>query len=322
MNPKRCKNCQKLFYAKGNQRYCENCVAEKIEISKERQKRYLKRYQIENRDILKLKKRNYYLKNKEYVKERSLRYYYENQEDEIKKRNEYRKSHKLYFKNYGKAYREVNKGKIKLQRRKWEKENAEYLKKYHQEYYQKHQEYLINQNKRYYQENLEEKKAYARNYASLNKEVFLLRAKEDYKKNRTKKLAQAKDYGKNHRKQINERARLRRKNDIKFRLDERMGGAIYEALKKRKMGRRWKDLVEFNIEDLVIHLETQFKPWMNWDNYGNRKDRRTWWIDHIKPISLFDYSSPEDLEFKECWALKNLQPLEKIANLRKSNHYD
>jgi len=40
---------------------------------------------------------------------------------------------------------------------------------------------------------------------------------------------------------------------------------------------------------------------------------------HIRPRSLFKYNSPEDSEFKECWVLKNLQPLEKTANLRKSN---
>ena len=45
------------------------------------------------------------------------------------------------------------------------------------------------------------------------------------------------------------------------------------------------------------------------------------WIDHIKPRSLFKYKKPENKEFKECWALNNLQPLEKIANIKKFNHY-
>ena len=53
---------------------------------------------------------------------------------------------------------------------------------------------------------------------------------------------------------------------------------------------------------------------MTWDNYGSY-----WWIDHIKPRSLFKYEKPEDKEFKECWALKNLQPMEKIANIKKGN---
>lgn len=55
---------------------------------------------------------------------------------------------------------------------------------------------------------------------------------------------------------------------------------------------------------------------MNWDNYGSY-----WHIDHIKPISLFKYETAEDPEFKKCWALDNLQPLEKIANLKKGNKF-
>ncbi len=29
----------------------------------------------------------------------------------------------------------------------------------------------------------------------------------------------------------------------------------------------------------------------------------------------------QDQEFKECWALSNLQPLEAIANIKKGNKY-
>ena len=46
------------------------------------------------------------------------------------------------------------------------------------------------------------------------------------------------------------------------------------------------------------------------------------WVFHIKPKSLFNYTYPEDQEFKDCWALNNLQPMEKIANIKKSNHYE
>ncbi len=53
---------------------------------------------------------------------------------------------------------------------------------------------------------------------------------------------------------------------------------------------------------------------MSWENYGSY-----WWLDHIKPRSSFNYESPDDKELKECWALENLQPLEKIANIRKGN---
>ena len=63
------------------------------------------------------------------------------------------------------------------------------------------------------------------------------------------------------------------------------------------------------------HLEKLFETWMTWGNYGK------WHIDHIKPRSLFNYEKPEDKDFQECWALKNLQPLEASENLKKFNHY-
>jgi 5-methylcytosine-specific restriction endonuclease McrA len=42
---------------------------------------------------------------------------------------------------------------------------------------------------------------------------------------------------------------------------------------------------------------------MSWDNCNE------WHIDHIIPKAAFNYEKPEDIDFKKCWALKNLQPL-------------
>ena len=32
-------------------------------------------------------------------------------------------------------------------------------------------------------------------------------------------------------------------------------------------------------------------------------------IDHIVPIKSFCFNSPDDKEFKKCWALSNLRPM-------------
>lgn len=105
-----------------------------------------------------------------------------------------------------------------------------------------------------------------------------------------------------------------RKKSPKYRLDCNMGTLIYQSLKDKKAGRRWEKLVSYNIEELMEYLENQFDEKMNWDNYGNY-----WHVDHIKPRSLFKYTFSDDPEFKKCWALDNLQPLERTANFRKSN---
>lgn len=107
-----------------------------------------------------------------------------------------------------------------------------------------------------------------------------------------------------------------RKESPKYRLDCNMGTLIYQSLKEKKGGRRWETLVDYTLKGLTEHLESQFDENMDWENYGS-----FWHIDHIKPRSLFRYTFAEDPEFKKCWALENLQPLERIANIRKSNTF-
>jgi hypothetical protein len=52
---------------------------------------------------------------------------------------------------------------------------------------------------------------------------------------------------------------------------------------------------------------------MTWENYGK------WHIDHKRPIASFNFTSYEDPEFKECWALNNLQPMWAKENMSKGN---
>jgi hypothetical protein len=114
---------------------------------------------------------------------------------------------------------------------------------------------------------------------------------------------------------VAERARNFRKNSIRQRINESMGAMIYLALKEKKNGYKWEDLVGYTCEDLMSHLESQFKEGMSWDNKGQ------WHIDHIIPRSHFHFNSSEDSEFKKCWAISNLQPLWADENLTKSNKY-
>lgn len=107
------------------------------------------------------------------------------------------------------------------------------------------------------------------------------------------------------------RARIRRSRSPRLRINESMGAMIYLALKEKKNGHKWEDLVGYTCEDLMSHLESQFKDGMSWGNKGQ------WHIDHIIPRSYFHFNSPEDTEFKDCWALSNLQPLWAEDNLTK-----
>ena len=102
----------------------------------------------------------------------------------------------------------------------------------------------------------------------------------------------------------------------KNRLDRNIRTAIGTYLKGKKAGMKCEELVGYSMERLVKYLEKQFDNKMNWSNYASY-----WVIDHIKPRVLFQYKNPRDPELKKCWALKNLRPMEKIANLKKGTKY-
>lgn len=106
-------------------------------------------------------------------------------------------------------------------------------------------------------------------------------------------------------------SKKKRSYSLKNRLNNLISNEIRKSLKGNKKGLHWENLVNYTLQELMDHLEKQFKDGMTW---GNRFD---WHIDHIRPIASFNYNSYEDREFKECWALANLQPLWPEENLKK-----
>ena len=96
-------------------------------------------------------------------------------------------------------------------------------------------------------------------------------------------------------------------------MSKNVSKAIWQCLNGSKGGKNWLSFVEFTIEELTTHLESKFKEGMTWENYGKYEH-----IDHIKPLSWFNL----EIEFKDAWCLKNLQPLEASLNLRKNNKYE
>lgn len=106
----------------------------------------------------------------------------------------------------------------------------------------------------------------------------------------------------------------RKRENPTFRLNSNMSRVLRKSLENGKQGRSWLMLVDYSLEDLKLHLQRQFTKEMTWENYGTY-----WHIDHIKPRSYFIYKSQDDSQFKECWSLSNLQPLEAVENIRKSN---
>lgn len=74
----------------------------------------------------------------------------------------------------------------------------------------------------------------------------------------------------------------------------------------------WK-ILGYSQKEFMTHLEAQFQSGMTWKNHGK------WEIDHIIPISFFQFQSPDDVEFKMCWRLENIRTMWKHEHKVKSN---
>lgn len=92
-----------------------------------------------------------------------------------------------------------------------------------------------------------------------------------------------------------------------------MKNSIGQSLNGNKNRHHWEDIVDFTLQELKDYLESLFQSRMTWDNYGQ------WHIDHKRPISSFNITDYKCEDFKECWALENLQPLWAEDNIRKGD---
>jgi hypothetical protein len=178
-------------------------------------------------------------------------------------------------------------------------------KEYDTQHYQTNKNKLLNQSKQ---------------WQSNNKQIVLDYQKEWYNKNKDTTLIYHKEYRKNNKNKINKCIKEwkdnKRKNDPLFKIIDNLRSRMYRAIIKNK-GTKSKytlNLIGCSVNNLKIHLEQQFKPEMNWDNYGE-----IWEVDHIKPCSSFDLTDIE--QQKQCFNYINLQPLFKTSDLAESLGY-
>ncbi len=157
-------------------------------------------------------------------------------------------------------------------------------------------------------------------YRAKNKEALSEKAKAYYQKNQEAIKKRVMDnYYKDPKKTIDRNIkyeRERRQKDPTFRLMLNTKNAIYKAIIRNnggKKGSKTLDALPYTIQQLKEHLEKQFDEYMTWENYGSY-----WHVDHIYPQSKLPYKSLSDKNFKLCWALDNLRPLEAIENIKKS----
>jgi len=191
--------------------------------------------------------------------------------------------------------------KVRLYQSGYVEENREILKEYNKQYIND----KVEENPNYFKEQYQKYQEHQLKYHADRRED------EEYREYMREylKIYNAEPENIDHR---NEYWRDRYRDDIKFRLKQTMGNRIRSSLMYGKNNETVENVLGYKIDDLIIHLESQFDDKMNWINYGSY-----WQIDHIVPIAAFDYTSYEDDAFKKCWSLQNLQPLYWESNLSK-----
>lgn len=166
---------------------------------------------------------------------------------------------------------------------------------------------------RSYQNNKEERDDRNKQWRKNNKEQSKKIYKKSYEKNKDSILEKQKEIRKNNPAYYANYARNRENRDIHFKVARRLRNRIYSLMKGNK-SRHTLELLGCSLEELKLHLESQFTEGMTWDNYGE------WHIDHKKPCAAFDLALEE--EQRKCFHYTNLQPLWKLDNLRKGDKYE
>lgn len=143
---------------------------------------------------------------------------------------------------------------------------------------------------------IQAEREYHKKYAQTNKDKLAADSLKYYARNKTR---------------INAAKKVRRSNDLSFRLLCNLRSYISTAVKNDKGIKKSKTLTILgcSIIEFRQHLERQFDDKMTWQNYGSY-----WEIDHVEPCIKFDHSI--DADVKRCWHYSNMRPM--TASLNRS----
>lgn len=145
------------------------------------------------------------------------------------------------------------------------------------------------------------------------KKTHTERVKKSYIDNKEKINAKSRKWALEHPERMREfirKHKAKHRKTINGKLSSNVATNICHSLKRgAKRRQTWESIVGYTVEQLKHHLEKQFVSGMAWENYGT-----IWHIDHKIPVKVFNFVTPEDLDFKRCWALSNLQPMEAHEN--------
>jgi len=176
----------------------------------------------------------------------------------------------------------------------------------HGEYYKTHKEPLSVCNKKWRQGNKDKVNAASKRYRDTHKQERYDTCM-NWQHNNPDKV---REFGR--------RSTRKKRTITKGKLDHRIEVSMRQSLNGTKSRKQWQLLVGYTLDELKQHIEKQFTEGMSWGEFNKGNIH----IDHIIPIKAFNFKSADDMDFRRCWALSNLQPLWKRDNLTKQAKID
>lgn len=183
----------------------------------------------------------------------------------------------------------------------WRRKNRARSNAWHSAYRKTRRSKINKMEQRYRSKHPEQFKAYQKAQRLKHREAIKVRMREWRMKNRSKIAA---------------KQRERRRTDLRFAIECRLGGQLRNAVAKRhfKKSDSTLNLLGCSVPEFIHHIESLFLPGMSWEN------RSEWDLDHIRPVSSFsDMSDP--VQQRQCFHYTNLQPLWKTLNREKSHKW-
>ena len=186
--------------------------------------------------------------------------------------------------------------------------------------YEKNRKTVTERVRKYQRDNREAVARRGKRYREENPELLAARNKKYYEENRESVLKCGKKYYEENRKAVAEGQReymkKRRAADPVFRMVRNLRYRTYHALKRQSASKTSGafDLVGMSGAEHMEYLAARFTEGMTRENYG------LWHVDHIRPLSSFDLTDPE--QQKQAFHFSNTQPLWGPDNLKKSDKWD
>ena len=209
-------------------------------------------------------------------------------------KKEWYEKNKVRLSEQNKLKYEANKEEVKERVTQYRNNNKEKIKIRDNKYYEANKEKIIKQNMDYVAKNKEKTKTYKKQWAKDNEERLKLKRKGYYQKNKDRIKQLHKD---------------RMKSDPIYAITCNLRKNILKAFRERAYEKNGKtvQILGCSFEEFKNHLESQFEPWMTWENRGlyNKTSEYGWDIDHIIPLAV----SSTIEEVIELNHYTNLQPL-------------